>query len=105
MKKPKKFIALFILSFILFALVGPLFASTAEAMPWETPLNKIMASLSGPVPKIIGTLMIVGAGIAIAFTEGQAVPKGLWILIGLGIALNAASFLTMLFGNANGFIF
>lgn len=101
MKKLFSVLVLFVISFLV---ASPLIASTSSGMPWEDPLNKIMASLSGPVPKIIGIIMIVGAGLMIAFTEGQAIKQAMWVCVGLGIALNAASFLTMLFGNASGFL-
>ena len=89
----------------IFLVSFPLIATTTEAMPWEKPLDIFMKSFSGPIPKIIGAGMIVGAGLMMAFTEGQAIKMALWVVIGLGIALNAVSIMSTLFGNANGFIF
>ncbi len=98
----KKFIVLMILVFCLVSMVS---ATSAEPMPWESGLTKIMKSLSGPTAKIIGVILIVGAGIAVAATEGQAIKKLLWIVVGMGVALNAASFLATLFGNGSGAIY
>jgi type IV secretion system protein VirB2 len=79
-------------------------ASSGESMPWETGLTKIQNALGGNTAKTIGFIMIIGAGIALAFTEGQALKKIFWIVIGLGIALNAASFGTMVFGVSAGLL-
>ena len=89
---------------MLFANVMVAANTGGETMPWEDGLTKIMNNLSGPTAKIIGVILIVGAGIALAVTEGQAIKKVAWVVVGLGIALNATSFLTMMFGNASGWI-
>ncbi len=78
--------------------------TSGEAMPWESGLTIVMESVSGPTAKIIGVILIVGAGIALAFTEGQAMRRIFWVVIGLGIALNATSLLSGLFGTADGFL-
>jgi type IV secretion system protein TrbC len=74
--------------------------ASSQSMPWESGLEKIMNSLAGPTAKIIGVILIVGAGITVAVTEGQAIKKVAWVIVGIGIAFNAASFLSMLFPNA-----
>ena len=95
---------LIMLSIFATVLAVNMYAATADAMPWESGLEKVMNSISGPTAKIIGVLLIVGGGFAVAFTEGQAIKKLLWIVFGLGIALNAASFIAMLFGSTSGMI-
>ncbi|MFD2263435.1 TrbC/VirB2 family protein [Lacibacterium aquatile] len=73
-------------------------------MPWEGPLNRVIASLTGPVARGIGVLAIVGAGLAIAFGEGGAgVKRLLQVVLGLSIAFTASSFLLSLFGVASGY--
>ena len=41
-----------------------------EAMPWEGPLNKVLASFTGPVAKALCILAIVVTGFAFAFSDG-----------------------------------
>jgi type IV secretion system protein VirB2 len=82
---------------------GTAFASDT-GMPWEGPLNRVIASLTGPVARGIGVLAIVGAGLAIAFGEGGAgVKRLLQVVLGLSIAFTASSFLLSLFGVASGY--
>lgn len=78
------------------------YASGGSAMPWEGPLEQVMESLSGNTARIIGVILIVAGGIAVAVTEGQAVKKLLWVIVGIGVALNAASFLSMFFSTSGG---
>lgn len=74
-------------------------------MPWEGPLNRVIASLTGPVAKGIGVLAIVGAGFGIAFGDGgQGVRRLLQVVLGLSIAFTASSFILSLFGVANGLL-
>jgi type IV secretion system protein TrbC len=95
--------ALIFLAFMLLLPVAASATNTGETMPWDQGLTVIMNALSGTTVKIIGVILIIGAGLMIAFTEGAAIKKVGFIVVGLGIALNAASFLTMMFGNASGF--
>lgn len=81
-------------------------ASSSSGMPWEAPLQTILTSLSGPTVKIIGTIAIVICGLALALGEGGGgLKKGIQIVLGLSIALTAASFLTSLFGSSSGVAF
>ena len=88
--------------FLLLFAASSLFGTTGQAMPWDDGLNKIYHALGGNTAKTIGLILIIGAGIAMAFTEGQAIKKLFWIVIGLGIALNAASFSAMILGGSAG---
>jgi type IV secretion system protein VirB2 len=94
---------LFFMAFLLLCSFS-VFASTGTSMPWDDGLEQIQKALSGTTVKTIGLIMIIGAGIALAFTEGQAIKKIFWIVIGLGIALNAASFVAMIFGSTAGLL-
>jgi type IV secretion system protein TrbC len=84
-------------------------ASTSDAagMPWEGPLQKVMTSISGPVAKILGVIVIVLAGLGLAFGEvGSGVKRLLQIVIGLAIAFSAASVISTLYtGGASGLTF
>lgn len=100
----KKAVVLLVL--VVLAVIAPaaLVAMEAEAMPWDTALQNVLNVLRGNTVKIIGIIMIIGAGLIIAFTEGQGLKKLLWIVVGVGLALNAASFLTLAFGVTEGLL-
>ena len=71
----------------------PRIVSAAVDLPWESPLEKIAASASGPVAKMIGIIAIVCTGLSLA----ASVPRGmikrvLQVVFGLSIAFTAASF-------------
>ena len=84
------------------SLVSAIPVST-QAMPWDSPLQQIQADLQGPVALVIGTILIVGAGLGLALTHQQGAFKLLWIVVGLGISLNAAKFLSMIAGSGSGY--
>ncbi len=84
------------------------YASTAagDAMPWTGPLQKIMESISGPVAKILAVIVIVMAGLGLAFGEsGSGVRRLLQIVLGLAIAFGAASIVSSLFTTSGGVVF
>jgi type IV secretion system protein VirB2 len=89
-----------VLFFFFFCSVS-VFAASSQ-MPWDDGLTKVMNALSGSTTKIIGVILIIGAGVAMAATEGQAMKKLFWVIMGIGIALNAVSVATMLFGSSAG---
>ena len=74
-------------------------AHAAGDLPWEEPLQKIAASLSGPVAKVVGVCSIILTGLALAFGEaGGIVKRVLQIVFGLTIAFTASSFFLGFFG-------
>lgn len=75
-------------------------------LPWEGPLEKILASLTGPVAKVLGVIAIVLAGFGIAFGESGGVMRRIFqIVLGLSIAFTASSLIVSLFGFSGGAIF
>lgn len=77
-----------------------------QGMPWMSPLQKITASISGPVAQAAGVICIVIAGLGIAFGEGgSGVRKLFQVVMGLAIAFTAASIVAKLFGASSGVIF
>ena len=61
-------------------------------LPWETPLQNLLASLSGPVAQVLGTMAIIFVGLSLAFSEGGGVMrKLLWVVFGLSLAFAAAT--------------
>ena len=62
-------------AFVAFSLACPAFATTTSgtSMPWETPLQTVQDSLSGPVAKAIGIIAIVMTGLGFAVAESGSV--------------------------------
>ena len=80
--------------------------ATGTAMPWETPLQTIQESLSGPVAKAIGIIAIVLTGLGFAVAEsGSVVRKGVGIVFGLAIAFTATTFMSTFFSMSSGAVF
>jgi len=80
--------------------------TTGTAMPWETPLQTVQESLSGPVAKAVGIIAIVATGIGFAFSEGgSTLRKGIGIVFGLAIAFTATTFITSFFNVTAGAVF
>lgn len=77
-----------------------------QPMPWEGPLQKIMHSISGPVAMTLGVIVIVMAGLGIAFGEsGSGTRKILMVVCGLAIAFTASSIVITLFNPSSGVAF
>lgn len=80
--------------------------TTTSGMPWETPLNSLLDSLTGPVAKVIGVAAVVITGLGIAFSEGgSGMRKIITVAFGLTIAFSATTFFLPLFGYAGGAAF
>ena len=47
----------------LLSLTPDICSAGATDLPWETPLQRIVDSLSGPVAKILATIAIIASGI------------------------------------------
>ena len=92
---------------LLYVTMDTAFADAAgQGMPWEGPLQKIMDSISGPVAKILGVIVIVIAGLGIAFGEsGSGVRRLFQVVMGLAIAFSAASIVATLYQPASGVAF
>lgn len=97
-----------LLSSLLIALPATALAATAGgggSMPWEGPLNELLASLTGPVARVIGAVAIIGMGIGVAFSEGGSLMRrGLWVVLGLTIAFNALTWGLSFMGFSGGAI-
>jgi type IV secretion system protein VirB2 len=96
---------IFVLVFLLLVIAVQVFATSGVDMPWDSGLTQVRNALGGNTAKTIGFILIIGAGIALAFTEGQALKKLFWVVVGMGIALNATSFATNIFGASAGYLF
>ena len=82
--------------FLLFVMIGDAYAAgaggEAGGLPWETPLQNLLASLTGPVAQVLGTAAIVFVGLGLAFSEGGGIMRrALWLVFGLSLAFAAAT--------------
>lgn len=79
--------------------------AAGSGMPWEGTLNKVLASLQGPVARFVGVVAIVVTGLTFALGEGGGFFKqGAGIVFGLSVAFSASTFITD-FGFAGGALF
>lgn len=77
--------------------------TSGTSMPWETPLQTVADSITGPVAKAVGVIAIATTGLAFAFSEGGSVlRRGIGIVFGLAIAFTASTFLTSFFSITGG---
>ena len=79
----------------LLAGLAPTASATAAGgapMPWDTPLQNLMANLTGPTARALVIIAIVGAGLMWAFTRNEEGLKKLGqIAFGGAIALGAVA--------------
>lgn len=81
---------------------APAYAA-GSGMPWETPLENIVDSITGPVARAAAVIAIVIAGITIIFSEGGGgVRKLAFVGLGIAIMFAAVSFFLDFFGFAGG---
>ena len=67
-------------------------------MPWEQPLQQVLASVEGPVAKIIAVIIIIVTGLTLAFGDTSGGFRRLvQIVFGLSIAFAASSFFLSFF--------
>ena len=71
----------------------------AQAMPWESPLRKLLSSLQGPTAQIIIILAIIIAGLAFAIGEaGSFFRRCAAAVFGGAIAIGASTWAPTFFG-------
>lgn len=87
------------------ALAAPALAA-GSGMPWEGPLDQILASIEGPVARIIAVIIITITGLTLAFGETSGgMRKLIQIVFGLSIAFAATSFFLAFFSFGGGAVF
>ncbi len=84
-----------------------LFAAPAHAagsgMPWEAPLASILASIEGPVARIVAVIIIIITGLSLAFGDTSGGSRRLiQIVFGLSVAFAATSFFLAFFSFGGG---
>jgi type IV secretion system protein VirB2 len=85
----------------LLLLPGHSWAASA-GLPWETPLQKLIESISGPVAKAVGVLAVTMFGLMLAFSDGAGLRWAMGILFGLAIAFAATTFVASFFSFGGG---
>jgi type IV secretion system protein VirB2 len=72
------------------------------ASPWETAVQTLATSISGPIARGLGLVAIVIGGLTWAFTEGGDSKRMLaGIFFGVGMAVAASNFMLWIFGISN----
>jgi type IV secretion system protein TrbC len=79
--------------------------AASSGLPWETPLQKIVDSISGPVAKAVGVLAVTMFGLMLAMSDGAGLRWAMGILFGLAIAFAATSFVASFFSFGGGAVF
>ena len=96
-----------VLASVLLVLLVPVAAyASGSGMPWESWLQKVLDSISGPVAKIVGAIVIILSGLGMASGEGGAGARK-WVMVafGLSIAFTAVSFFLSFLGFSGGAAF
>lgn len=86
--------------FILLILTDPALASAGDSgMPWESPLQTIMTSITGPVAGFIGLIGITVAGGMLIFGGelGEFARRIIMLVLVLGLLVSASALLNALF--------
>ena len=77
--------------------------SSAVTWPWERFLGSLAEQLSGPLPRILGVLGIVGCAVALfAGNGGAGTQKFIMLIFAISIALFAPTFISWLNDSGGG---
>lgn len=86
-----------------FALLAAPAHAAGSGMPWEAPLASILASIEGPVARIVAVIIIIITGLSLAFGDTSGGFRRLvQIVFGLSIAFAATSFFLAFFSFGGG---
>jgi type IV secretory pathway VirB2 component (pilin) len=99
-------------SLVLFALVAaaavivltdPAFASSGGGLPWETPLNKVKDSLSGPVALAVGVIAFFAGGAMLVFGGEMTdfARRSALVVLACGFLLGGSNLLQTLYGSTS----
>ncbi|MFZ5617209.1 MAG: TrbC/VirB2 family protein [Pseudomonadota bacterium] len=77
--------------------------AAGSGMPWEAPLASILASIEGPVARIVAVIIIIITGLSLAFGDTSGGFRRLiQIVFGLSVAFAATSFFLAFFSFGGG---
>ncbi|OCS26133.1 conjugal transfer protein TrbC [Campylobacter fetus subsp. venerealis CCUG 33872] len=87
----------YLMLFFIFGAVFAFASTTGGGLPWESPLQTIKASLTGPVAFIISLVAIVAAGVGLVFGgEFSGFVKTLiYIVLVIALIVGSASFMNL----------
>lgn len=83
------------LSMVAITLLAPV-AAYAQS-PWESAVNVMQVSFTGPIARGLSLISIVIGGVTFAFGEGQGKRLLAGIVFGVGMAIGAVNFMAWLF--------
>lgn len=69
----------------------------AQSDPWETAVQVLQTTFTGPIARGLSLVAIVVGGLMFAFGEGQSKRMLAGIVFGVGMAIGAVNFMTWLF--------
>lgn len=69
----------------------------AQGSPWETAVQNLQTSFTGPIAKGLSLVALVVGGLMFAYSEGASKKVFAGIVFGLGMALGAANFMAWMF--------
>jgi type IV secretory pathway VirB2 component (pilin) len=88
---------------ILLAILTTPALASGTGMPWETPLQNVLDSITGPVLKAVAIIAIIAGALMLALGEGGGVLRRFGgILFGIAIAFAAGQWGMTFFGFAGG---
>jgi len=89
---------------VLISLLIPVSAfASGSGMPWETPMDQILNSITGPWLRFGSIAAIIFTGLALAFGEmGGILRKSVQVVLGLSVACAATSWGISFFGFSGG---
>ncbi|MCO6439395.1 MAG: TrbC/VirB2 family protein [Phycisphaerae bacterium] len=93
--------AIFTAAITLLFVTAPAHANTSgggSGLPWESALQKLVVSFTGPVMQGVLVLAIVALGFAVMWSEGPVLRRAFGLLLGGAIAAAAVSIALTLFG-------
>jgi type IV secretion system protein TrbC len=68
----------------------------AAGSPWETAVEKLKETMSGPIAKGLSVVAVVVGGLMFAYGEGGSKRALAGVIFGTGMAVGAVQFLTWL---------
>ena len=101
-RRSRRALALATATVLVLTMSAPAYAA-GSSMPWEAPLQSILASIEGPVAKIMAVIIIIVTGLTLAFGDTNGGFRRLiQIVFGLSIAFAASSFFLTFFSFGGG---
>jgi len=81
----------------------PAVASSGGGLPWETPLNKVKDSLSGPVALAVGVIAFFAGGAMLVFGGEMTdfARRAALVVLACGFLLGGSNLLTTLYGTTS----